>query len=91
MPSALEGGSLVYVRKWVQTKNATLFCFTDEAIQVNFQDATSVLLSAEGRHVTYLDKKGALSTQTLAGVRSPEVVERLTYTREMLREMIKPQ
>jgi len=49
----------------MKTKHAIMFRLSNKIVQVNFQDATKVLLNSEKRLVTYSDKKGVVTTMPL--------------------------
>ena len=55
----------VYVKKWMKTKHAILFRLSNKIVQVSFLDQTEIILSSETKIVTYMDKKGQLSTYPL--------------------------
>nr|P0C8M8.1 RecName: Full=Probable serine/threonine-protein kinase CCRP1; AltName: Full=Cell-cycle related Protein 1 [Zea mays] len=47
----------VYVKKWVKTKNATLFRLSNKTVQVHFTDRTEIILNSENKQVTYVARK----------------------------------
>ena len=80
-----------YVKKWLRTKRAILFRFTDKCVQVSFQDKTEVILSNEAKIVTYVNKKKErISLPMTSAVESadPEMAKRIKYTRDILNYMM---
>jgi hypothetical protein len=84
-------GNLTFLKKWVRTRHAILFRLSNGLVQVVFFDHTEVLLSNEGRLVTYVGKDGGREPLALASIvpagRS-DVVKRLKYARDMLDQVI---
>ena len=82
---------MIYVRKWIKTRHAVLFCLTNESVQVNFYDLTRIMISQGGQQVTYVDKNGILSQWTLNQLMKMErndVMKRLKYSRDILSQML---
>lgn len=83
--------SMVYLKKWVRTKHAILFRLSNGTVQVVFYDHTEVLLSHEGKVVTYVDKKRQRTTYTLDHAvmeSSAEIGKRLKYAKDILKQLI---
>jgi len=81
----------VYVKKWMKTKHAILFRLSNKIVQVSFLDQTEIILSSETKIVTYMDKKGQLSTYPLnTALESDnyEMTKRLKYTKQILMHML---
>jgi len=81
----------VYLKKWVRTRHAILFRLSNRTVQVVFFDQTEVLLSADARLITYVDKGGIRKTHTLHDVmKEPgtEIAKRLKYARDILQQLI---
>jgi polo-like kinase 1 len=90
-PANDDDNSLVYLKKWVRTRHAILFRLSNRTVQVVFFDHTEVLLSAEARSVTYVDKNRQRSTHSLAAVMSEpraDIAKRLKYTKDILHQLI---
>jgi polo-like kinase 1 len=65
--------------------NLVFFC----RLQVNFTDETKVVLSSEGRMVTYIDKQGGVSVHKLDEVfANSSLLNRIKYTRDILSGLI---
>ena len=81
----------VYVKKWMKTKHAILFRLSNKIVQVSFLDQTEIILSSETKIVTYMDKKGQLSTYPLSTAldsNNYEMTKRLKYTKQILMHML---
>jgi len=81
----------VYVKKWMKTKHAILFRLSNKIVQVSFLDQTEIILSSETKVVTYMDKKGQLSTyplNTALDSTNYEMTKRLKYTKQILMHML---
>ena len=82
---------VVYVKKWMRTRHAIMFRLSNKVVQVNFQDHTEIMLSAETKVVTYVNKKGERSTYPLNSAMESanlEMVKRLKYTKDILTHML---
>eukprot|EP00948_MAST-09A_sp_MAST-9A-sp1_P001428 g1428.t1 len=82
---------LIFVKKWVRTRHAILFRISNRTVQVAFFDNTEIILSSEGRLVTYVDKVGKRMTTTLEIIMDagrPDIAKRLKYTKEILYQLI---
>jgi len=78
---------LVYIKKWLKTKHATMFRLSNKIIQVDFEDKTRIVLNSNQQMVYYKNKKGEMSQHpllTALDVEYPEMVKRLKYTKEIL-------
>jgi len=83
--------SPLFLKKWVRTKHAILFRLSNKTVQVVFYDHTEILLSSEGRIVTYVDKKMERKTYYLEDVLTSEqndVKKRLKYAEGILHQLI---
>ena len=81
----------VYVKKWMKTKHDILFRLSNKIVQVSFLDQTEIILSSETKIVTYMDKKGQLSTyplNTALDSTNYEMTKRLKYTKQILMHML---
>ena len=81
----------VYVKKWMKTKHAILFRLSNKIVQVSFLDQTEIILNSETKVVTYMDKKGQLSTyalNTALDSSNYEMTKRLKYTKQILMHML---
>ncbi len=81
----------IYVKKWLKTKHAIMFRLSNKIVQVNFQDATEIILSSESKVVTYVNKKGEKQSYPLSSAlesTNAEMAKRLRYTKEILTRML---
>ena len=75
----------------MKTKHAILFRLSNKIVQVSFLDQTEIILSSETKIVTYMDKKGQLSTyplNTALDSNNYEMTKRLKYTKDILTHML---
>lgn len=75
----------------MKTRHAIMFRLSNKLVQVDFQDKTQIKLSSETKMVTYLDKKGKVSTINIALAfeqNNTEMQKRLKYTKEILTHML---
>lgn len=95
LPSADANRPMVYVSKWVKTRHAMLFCLSNDTFQINFFDASKLLLSSGGRTASYVDKEGVLAAFSTALVvlrnERPDLLKRLRYAKDMLQQMARTQ
>jgi len=81
----------IYIKKWVKTKNATMFRLSNKIVQVNFTDKTELIMNSENKVVTYVNKKGERSNFPLTTAlenSSSEMAKRLKYAKELLATMV---
>jgi polo-like kinase 1 len=90
---------LVYVEKYLRTKNVILFRLSNGILQFNFYDHTKLILSADGLVVTIIDKHYAMHCWTLASLLQPQgdgererakherYITKLEYARSLLARM----
>lgn len=90
-----QGKPMEFVKKWVKTRHAVLFCLSNGTLQINFFDSSKLLLSGGGRVVTYLDKEDELAVFSTAVVvlksERPDLLKRLRYAKDMLQQMLRVQ
>jgi len=81
---------MIYVKRWLITKQAMIFRLSSKVIQVCFFDRTEVILSPESKVVTYTDATGRRRTILLASAasQSEEIANRLKYTKDILCKLI---
>lgn len=83
---------LVYIKKWIRTKDAILFRMSSKTVQVSFNDNTELLLSSETNRVIFTNKQGEKKYHTLNSdmkIKDPQLKKRLKYTREVLSKFTK--
>ncbi|BEJ14590.1 hypothetical protein CspHIS471_0403570 [Cutaneotrichosporon sp. HIS471] len=90
---------LVYVEKYLRTKNVILFRLSNGILQFNFYDHTKLILSSDGLVVTIIDKNYVRHCWTLASILQPQgdgererakldrYVTKLEYARSLLARM----
>jgi len=82
---------LVYLKKWVRTKHAILFRLSNRTVQVIFYDHSEILLSADGKLVSYVDKRKQRSTyhldEIVLGGAHADIKKRLKYTKDILNQL----
>jgi len=84
-------GNVIYLKKWLKTKHATMFRLSNKIVQMNFTDKTEIILSSENKIVTYLNKKGERMNFPLATAlesNNADMAKRLKYTKEVLTHML---
>lgn len=81
----------ICVKKWLKTKHAIMFRLSNKIVQVNFQDATEIILSSESKVVTYVNKKRERNSYPLNSAlesTNAEMAKRLKYAKEILTKML---
>ena len=81
----------MYVKKWVRTRHALLFRISNRTVIVMFFDNSEIILSNEGKTVTYRSRgsntRESFSLDVVMKSR-PDVAKRLKYTKEILHQLI---
>ena len=83
--------SMIYLKKWMKTKHASLLRLSNKIVQVAFNDKTEIILSSESKLVTYVDKKGERLEYAIGNALdsdNTEMARRLKYTKEILTHML---
>ena len=86
-----SANEFVYVKKWLQTEQATIFRLSDKTVHVRFMDLTEVVLSSGIKTVAFLDKNGKCEVYPLKSVmqsENKEMVKRISYTTELISKML---
>jgi len=65
MISKAAGEKQIYVKKWLNTKYAALFRMNTEDLHVIFVDNSMLVLSASGKRLQYINKKGEFRSYNL--------------------------
>ena len=84
-------GSMIYLKKWMKTKHASLLRLSNKIVQVAFNDKTEIILSSESKLVTYVNKKGERLEYAIGNALdsdNTEMARRLKYTKEILTHML---
>ncbi len=74
----------VYVRKMLRTKHAIVFRLSSKIVQVNFEDASELVMSSMSKKVSYMSKKGQRVTYMLSDALESghsDLIKRLNYAR----------
>ena len=82
---------MIYLKKWMKTKHASLLRLSNKIVQVAFTDKTEIILSSESKLVTYLNKSGKRSKYPISEALesdNSEMAKRLKYTKEILTYML---
>lgn len=88
---ALRTTPMIYLKKWMKTKHASLLRLSNKIVQVAFLDNTEIILSSESKLVTYVNKKGERVKCPIASALDSEntdLTKRLKYTKEILTLML---
>ena len=86
-----EGRMMIYLKKWMKTKHASLLRLSNKIVQVAFNDKTEIILSSESKLVTYVNKKGERLEYAIGNAldsENTEMARRLKYTKEILTHML---
>ena len=79
------------MKKWIKTKHAMLFRLSNGTVQVLFYDMTEVLISSEGKLITYVDmdkNRFVHSIAEIANKQHSDISRRLKYAKEILSQLI---
>lgn len=87
---------IVFVRKWFQTKHATIFVISNSLIQVVFNDASEILLGGQVSDfskevVTWINKKGRKINhllKTALEVDDADFQKKLKYSNEIILRLV---
>jgi len=90
---AYEPGQVPYVKKWTRNRYAIMFQLSNKIVQVVFFDKTEAILSSRSHTVTYVDKRGQISSYPISNVLevpNAELAKRLRYTKDILVNLMGP-
>ena len=88
---SVEEMDFIFLKKWVKTKHAIIFRFSNKAIQVCFKDKTEIYLHIINENVTYTNKKGEKIVYPLNNALNSsnfEMNKRVKYTKQVLTHMM---
>jgi polo-like kinase 1 len=91
VPTAMRDSAMVYLKKWMKTRHASLLRLSNKIVQVAFSDKTEIILSSESKLVTYVNKKGERTKYPISSAldsENSEMAKRLKYTKEILTHML---
>ena len=84
-----EGSEVVYVKKWQKTSHGTVFCLSNQLVQVYFKDRTELFCDLAHKTLTYISKQRQITTlanRDAAKSQNEDFVKRLNYTRDLLKK-----
>lgn len=91
VPQSLRQPPMIYLKKWMKTRHASLLRLSNKIVQVAFLDNTEIILSSESRLVTFVNKKGERTKCPITSALDSEnqdLTKRLKYTKEILTLML---
>lgn len=81
----------VYVKKWMQTEKATIFCLSNKTVHARFLDSSEIILSSGVKTVAFLNNNGNCEAYPLKSAMqsdNKELVKRIKFTTEMISKML---
>ena len=81
----------IFVKKWLKTKHAIIFRFSNKVIQVCFKDNTQLIIHPLNQTVTYINKaeeKIKYPINKSLNTPNSEMNKRVKYTKEVLAHMV---
>ena len=90
-PQSLRLPPMIYLKKWMKTRHASLLRLSNKIVQVAFLDNTEIILSSESKLVTFVNKKGERVKCPIASALdsdNTDLTKRLKYTKEILTLML---
>ncbi|KAI9349590.1 kinase-like domain-containing protein [Obelidium mucronatum] len=82
---------LIFLTKYLRTRHGVIFRLSNQVVQINLFDHTKLILSQNANVITYIDKNREMTTRSLLDFlasKEREVVDRLTYAKDILQQMI---
>ena len=89
--NTIEEIDFIFVKKWLKTKQAMIFRFSNKIIQVCFKDKTQILIHTINKNISYTNKKGEITVYPInkaLNSSNHEMNKRVKYTKEVLAHMI---
>jgi polo-like kinase 1 len=86
----VKESDFIFVKKWMKTRHAIIFRFSNKLIQTIFKDKTQLLIHAFNNCVTYINKheeKFLFELDKVFECNNYEVVRRVKYVKEILAHM----
>ena len=87
----IKESDFIFVKKWMNTKHAIIFRFSNKIIQTIFKDKTQIFIHSLNNNVTYINKKEEKFVYPLDKVfenNNYEMIRRVKYIKEILAYMI---
>ena len=91
VPPSQRQSPMIYLKKWMKTRHASLLRLSNKIVQVAFLDNTEIILSSESKLVTFVNKKGErvkCPIATALDSENTDLTKRLKYTKEILTLML---
>ena len=89
--NTIEEIDYIFVKKWLKTKHAMIFRFSNKIIQVCFKDKTQIIIHPINKNINYTNKKGEIITYPInqaLNSSNHEMNKRVKYTKEILAHML---
>ena len=87
----VKESDFIFVKKWINTKHAIIFRFSNKLIQTIFKDKTQVLIHTFNNNVTYINKneeKYVFELDKVFESDNYEMIRRIKYIKEILKHMV---
>ena len=87
----VKESDFIFVKKWMNTKHAIIFRFSNKLIQTIFKDKSQVLIHALNNNVTYINKneeKYMFELDKVFESDNYEMIRRIKYIKEILKHMV---
>ena len=87
----IEEIDFIFVKKWLKTKHAMIFRFSNKVIQVCFQDRSQIIIHTLNKNITYTNKGGEKNVYPISKALNSsnhEMNKRVKYTKEVLAHMM---
>ena len=87
----IEENDFIFVKKWLKTKHAMIFRFSNKTIQVCFKDKSQIIIHTLNEKITYINKnleKKVYPLNKALNSSNHEMNKRVKYTKEVLAHMI---
>ena len=87
----VKESDFIFVKKWINTKHAIIFRFSNKVIQACFKDKTQLIIHSLNNNLTYINKSHAKFIYSLNNAfesKNYEMVRRLKYVKEVLEHML---
>ena len=86
----VKESDFIFVKKWMDTKHAIIFRFSNKIIQTIFKDKTQVIIHSLNNNLIYINKKEEKIDIPLNNVfdsNNYELIRRVKYIKEILTHM----
>ena len=89
--SSIEEMDFIFVKKWIKTKHAMIFRFSNKTIQVCFKDRSQIIMHTLKKKIVYINKnseKKVYPFYKALDSSNHEMNKRFKYTKEVLAHMM---